>query len=453
MSKPGWAAWAVWCLLLPAPTVRADLGPADVFILANSRVAASVELAEYYCQQRGVPKDHLIALPMPATEEIGRAEFNSAIRDPLRAQLQPRRQQVKVLLTIHGVPLRVAGVQPRPEDGRRINVLKQEREQLSPRLKAARETLAEREKAAKANPALAAEADSARRHLNQLLGQDRSLEQQVLQLSQDQSHAAVDSELALLWWGDYPTARWLPNPLHWQFSPARRGQAPPVVMTCRLDGPNLDVTRRLIDDALAVEAKGDLVGRIYVNCKANGYDAAADPPGTSYGGYDESLRELYRLATNQGGLQGRFEPGPKLFPEASCPEAALYFGWYALANYIPSNRFVPGAIAVHIASLEAVSLRAGTKYWCPNLLADGAAATLGPVAEPYLFAFPRPAEFFGFVLTGKYTLVECYFRTLPVNSWQMVLIGDPLYNPYRQRPRLKLEQVEPSPKGSKYPFG
>jgi uncharacterized protein (TIGR03790 family) len=454
MSKSGGVVWVVsGFMLLLAPTVHAELGPTDVFILANSQLPASLELADYYCQQRGVPKDQLIALPMPSTEEISRAEFNAAIRDPLRAQLQSRRQQVKVLLSLHGVPLRVAGVQPRPEDERRSNVLKQEREQLGPRLKAARETLAQKEQAAKTNPALATEVESARRQLHQLQIQDRSLEQQILQLSQDQSHAAVDSELALLWWGDYPTARWLPNTLHWQFSPARRAQAPPVVMTCRLDGPSPAVIRRLITDARAVESKGDLEGRIYVNCKANGYDAAADPAGTSFGAYDESLRELYRLATNQGGLQGRFEAGPKLFPAASCPEAALYFGWYSLANYIPSNRFVPGAIAVHIASLEAVSLRAGTNYWCPNLLADGAAATLGPVAEPYLFAFPRPAEFFGFILTGKYTLVECYFRTLPVNSWQMVLIGDPLYNPYRQRPRLKLEQVEPSPKGSKFPFG
>ena len=32
-------------------------------------------------------------------------------------------------------------------------------------------------------------------------------------------------------------------------------------------------------------------------------------------------------------------------------------------------------------------------------------------AEPYTVGFPKPAEFFGFLATGEYTLVECYART------------------------------------------
>ena len=75
----------------------------------------------------------------------------------------------------------------------------------------------------------------------------------------------------------------------------------------------------------------------------------------------------------------------------------------------------------------------------------GAAATLGPVAEPYTVGFPKPAEFFGLLTTGQYTLVECYYRTLLLNSWMTVLIGDPLYNPYAHSPKLKAEQVQPSP--------
>jgi hypothetical protein len=82
------------------------------------------------------------------------------------------------------------------------------------------------------------------------------------------------------------------------------------------------------------------------------------------------------------------------------------------------------------------------------MLQRGVAATLGPVAEPYLAAFPRPAEFFGFLLTGRWTLVECYYRTLAFNSWMMTLLGDPLYNPFRDHPQLSPEDVQPSPLGS-----
>ena len=87
--------------------------------------------------------------------------------------------------------------------------------------------------------------------------------------------------------------------------------------------------------------------------------------------------------------------------------------------------------------------------WCPNLLKKGVCATLGPVAEPYTIGFPKPAEFFGLLATGEYTLVECYARTMLFCSWMTVLVGDPLYNPYKGAGKLKVSDVVPSPKGGK----
>jgi hypothetical protein len=80
---------------------------------------------------------------------------------------------------------------------------------------------------------------------------------------------------------------------------------------------------------------------------------------------------------------------------------------------------------------------------------DGVAATIGPVAEPYTVAFPKPAEFFGFLVTGKYTLVEAYSRSIFLTSWMMVLVGDPLYNPFARHGRLMPTDVLPSPAGTK----
>lgn len=102
---------------------------------------------------------------------------------------------------------------------------------------------------------------------------------------------------------------------------------------------------------------------------------------------------------------------------------------------------------------EAVTLRNGqSKVWCPNLLKKGVAATIGPVAEPYTIGFPKPAEFFGFLATGEYTLVESYSRSLLFCSWMTVLVGDPLYNPFAKNPKLKSADVLPSPKGIKLGF-
>lgn len=76
----------------------------------------------------------------------------------------------------------------------------------------------------------------------------------------------------------------------------------------------------------------------------------------------------------------------------------------------------------------------------------GVAATIGPVAEPYTVGFPKPAEFFGFLATGKYTIVECYAKSLLFASWMGVLVGDPLYNPFAKNPMLKESEVVASPK-------
>jgi uncharacterized protein (TIGR03790 family) len=236
------------------------------------------------------------------------------------------------------------------------------------------------------------------------------------------------------------------NPLYFQIKDTTRKAYPPVVLTCRLDGPMPAIAKRLVDDAIAVEAKG-LSGSVVVDARGIGYDAKKDGP-TGYGAYDESMRETARLFEPSGLKVTLDNKGPVLAAGAA-KGVALYCGWYSHANFVDSCEFVPGAIAWHLASSEAVTLRRDTKVWCPNLLKKGVAATIGPVAEPYTVGFPKPAEFFAMVATGEHTLVESYARSILFCSWMTVLIGDPLYNPFAKDPKLKTEAVVPSPKGSR----
>src|SRR5947209_14622292 len=104
---------------------------------------------------------------------------------------------------------------------------------------------------------------------------------------------------------------------------------------------------------------------------------------------------MARLLEKEAKLPVTLDDKPALFPPKSCPDCALYCGWYSLANYVDAFTFAPGAVAYHIASSEAVSLRnPRSKLWCVNLLQRGVVATLGPVTEPYTLGFPKPAEFF-----------------------------------------------------------
>ena len=49
--------------------------------------------------------------------------------------------------------------------------------------------------------------------------------------------------------------------------------------------------------------------------------------------------------------------GPELFKAGECPEAALYCGWYSLAKYVDAFDWQRGAVAYHLASSEAATLR------------------------------------------------------------------------------------------------
>jgi len=286
--------------------------------------------------------------------------------------------------------------------------------------------------------------------------------QGVVQFSQEEqelfnnkdSDASLDSELTLLWWdpGTYRLSGRLPNPLHYETASAKE-QAPlalptlPILMVSRLDAPEPQLARQLVDQALQAEQQG-LSGKVYLDARGMG----PEPP-LGYGFYDQSLRdlaELFRQHTQYAvvleNTEHRFsQPG-----EAS--GVAVYAGWYRLRSYEDAFTFNPGAIGYHLASGEAISIHDPSEPgWCKNALARGITATLGPTDEPYLDAFPPPNEFFALLLTGRYSLVEAYFLTARYVSWRMVLFGDPLYNPWRDKMLVKQGdialQTAPSTRG------
>ncbi|KHE91571.1 MAG: hypothetical protein SCABRO_02680 [Candidatus Scalindua brodae] len=132
-----------------------------------------------------------------------------------------------------------------------------------------------------------------------------------------------------------------------------------------------------------------------------------------------------------------------MFPEKSCPDAALYVGWYSLARYVDSFEWKKGAVGFHIASSEASTLeQQDSQVWCKRLIEEGVAATLGPVEEPYLSSFPLPDVFFPLLMEGKLTLLEVYFKSIPHISWRMILIGDPLYTPFKNNPEIEFASPE-----------
>ena len=244
-----------------------------------------------------------------------------------------------------------------------------------------------------------------------------TLAEDIDALSMKDSHAAVDSELSMLLYDSYPLQKYIPNELKGRIFLTDDK----VLMVSRLDGPSPSIAKELVTRAIAAEKNG-VKGVAYFDLRVNFGSQDSQWPSL----YDKSLSDAadYLRAI---GFDVVVEKTSALFAPGSCPRTAIYCGWYSLQKYIPSSDFVTGAVGYHIASWEAIHLRdPQSTEWCPSMLKAGITATIGAVAEPYLHAFPLPSDFFTELLSDN-CLVEAYYKTLPFNSWQIILIGDPLY--------------------------
>ncbi len=236
-----------------------------------------------------------------------------------------------------------------------------------------------------------------------------------------EEHAAVDSELMLLG-GNYPIAGALGNPCYGkQISLGR--DMPPVMAVCRIDGPDAASIARMIEDPSKVEREG-LRGWAVID---------------SGGPYKEADQWLAAIAKQaQAAGQPLFHESSKSTLAEAFPlmaDTAVYFGWYtnpANGPFHPATpggfRFAPGAVAVHLHSYSASSVKDATR-WVGALLSRGASVTAGNVYEPYLGPSLHFDVFYDRLMKG-HCVAEAALMASPVTSWQCIILGDPLYRPF-----------------------
>jgi len=389
------------------------LEPNEILVIANSDIESSLQLAQYYCAKRQVPKDNILALSLgiSLSDEINREDYEKKLAEPIRQKLLSLDLafNIKCLLTTYGVPIKVGGRGP-------LQGQEDELKQL--------EKLAEQEKK---NLEQLEQKNSAN-SINQKKKADYKLKQlqsDIDQIAGKETGASVDSELSMVLFGNYELYRWQPNRL----KDSVPGLSLNTLMVSRLDGPGFSIAKGLIDKAIAAE-QTNLKGAAYIDSRG----IADDKRPYSFGHFDQSLRDLAILTRLRTVMIVKHERTEELFAAGSCPQTAIYCGWYSLQKYVDAFDFVDGAIGYHISSLEAVDLRdPNSTQWCPAMLADGVTVTLGAVAEPYLNSFPEPKAFFLELFKGR-CLVEAFYHTSPFNSWQLILIGDPLYRPFKKKP-------------------
>jgi len=390
--------------------VASALEPEEILVIANRQISASERIAKYYCEKRKIPKKNIIylALGYNPREGISRDEYERSLALPIRRELQRRFPgEIRCLVTTYGIPIKVGSRGLLPGMGGKLNELKRLLSQEKQRLEQLEQ-----------DPALDSNQVSIeKKQINQ---KTTRMQLEIGRISGKETNASVDSELSMVLFQPYDLYRWQPNMLRGDVL----GLGFRTLMVSRLDGPSYEIIKGLIDKALTAEETG-LKGIAYI-------DSRGFKQKDLYGHFDQSLRDLAAFIRSSTKMPIKAEETGKLFAPGSCPQTAVYCGWYSLKKYVDAFDFVDGAVGFHIASFEAQHLRdPNSSTWCPAMLADGITATLGPVDEPYLHTFPQPKVFFTELFEGG-CLVEAYYHTKPFNSWQFVLIGDPLYRPFKK---------------------
>lgn len=375
-----------WLLLfLPAALAISakaqDSLPERTIVVFNGRISESTALAKFYAQKRGIARERLVSLDCSTEEEISREEYNSTIAEPLREALQKRgwwkvhdaadgseridSSSVGFVALIKGIPLKI-----RPS----------------------------------ASP----------------IPGDKPGPGPIT----DHNEASVDSEVAALGLFQEQVSGALNNPYYQSYLPIVRFRDAPVLLVSRLDAPDAASVRRMITDAIEAEKTG-LWGRAYVDAARN-----------SAGGMAVGDNWMHAIAKemHQAGVPVVVEDTPAVFPDGyPMSDCALYYGWYTGNITGPFNqhdfKFVPGAIAAHIHSYSAATLRGADAGWAGPLIARGAAATIGNVYEPYL-QLTTHLDILDDRLLHGFTWAESVWMATPALSWMTVALGDPLYRPF-----------------------
>ena len=381
---------------------RADTLADRVVIVYNAEDPESRPLADYYAQRRGIRTNQICGIHAPVVETISRKDYNEKIRDPVwqflsrqglltqerRTVIDPVLGKIPWLVTVdskvsyivlmYGVPLRID-----------------------------------------------ADASVVERIPTNAPSEFR------------RNEASVESELALVPTEGAQISGFLRNPF---FGSGSSAFGPPlnrqILLVGRLDGPDPQTVRRMIDDAIAAERYG-LHGRAYFDAR-----------GTTDKGYvqgDDWIRLAYR-AFREAGYECDYDDREQVFEEDyPMTDVAVYAGWYEGGIKGPFQRadfrFKRGAIAYHIHSFSAETVRTRTARWVGPLLAKGAAASMGNVYEPYLSLTPHIDMFFQRLLNGAPFLEAAYYSE-PALSWQTTFVGDPLYRPFAVALDEQIERME-----------
>ncbi|MGE4519396.1 MAG: TIGR03790 family protein, partial [Desulfobacteraceae bacterium] len=357
-------------------------------------------ISKYYMEKRNIPEKNLLTLWITDKETCSSEDYEKKVVPPVRRFLE-KNKNIRCIVSVYGLPLKISPPELKKEEQEKLENLNGRKRYIEKILEKNKGNVQIKKELRKINK----EIQSYKRRL------DRS--------------ASFDSELFLVKKENYELKMWIPNPYFIEFSNKNLFvKKEEVLMVSRIDGPDAESCKRIIDDSLFAEKNG-LKGKAYFDARWKYPD---DKKVKGYGVYDKSIHDARKFIDNYKIMETVLNDEQELFKKGECPDTAIYCGWYSHGNYIDAFSWSRGSVGYHIASSECVTLtNPNSNVWCKKMIDNGIAATIGPVGEPYVQSFPVPEVFFAYLLKGGLSLAESYLLSVPYISWKMVLVGDPMY--------------------------
>lgn len=418
-------------LALTASPSLAGGGPENVLVVVNANSAGSKEVANHYVRLRDVPASNVVALDYKGPlEAASGAEFREQILQPIIEAINERGLALQIDMIAYSTdfPWRIALSGEYPADLKLPAV-------MSPVASLNGATFLYGFALAKSPGMVTFDSNW---YYATAPGQSRTTNQQQCRLL-----------------GDVPTrafrSRYLWNPAGLKESnvvkPAAKDADAKVDATDEgaAEDEAKPVRRYLLSTMLGVTTgRGNTVEEVIAALDRAVEGEASPPSGTFYfmrnndvrsqvrhGCYDSAVEQLRRLGA-KALMQVAVRPG------GAKDVAGLMMGSALLTLDTAAMTIQPGAICEHLTSTGGMLFTDSHQTSVAELIRAGATGTSGTVNEPYGIQVKFPTPMLQVHYRRGASLAEAFYLSVAA-PYQLLILGDPLCQPWAERPGLEVE--------------
>ena len=420
------AAAAVLALALTATQALAGGGPENVLVVVNVNSAGSKEVANHYVRLRDIPASNVVALDYKGPlETTGGAVFREQILEPIIDAINERglALQIDVIAYSTDFPWQVSFREDYPADLKLPPVMLS-----TASLNGA--TFLYGFALAK-SPGLTS--FDSNWYYATAPGQDRAVNQQKCRLLGDTPSRGFRSRYS-----------W--NPAGQQETNLKPTQKDADDAATDGDAAEAKPVRRyLLSTMLGVTTgRGNTVAEI-IAALERAVEAEASPPsGTFYFMRNNDIRSQVRHDCFDSAAEQLRRLGAKALvqvgvrPAGAKDVAGLMMGAEKLALESAGMTIQPGAICEHLTSYGGYLFDKDYQTPISELIRAGATGTSGAVVEPYGIQVKFPSPMLPVHYRRGCSLAEAFYQSVAA-PYQLLILGDPLCQPWAKRPSLEVE--------------